>query len=264
MKIIIDERERDLYSLVEAGPPLPEGVVVEKQTLDIGDVLFYIEGGEGGAAAAEPSFIFERKTIPDLLASIHDGRYAEQSFRLRHCFPALPRHRIVYILEGVLTGYTRDNKNTVYSTIASLNQFKGVSVLRTMDLEETRDVLLQMAVKIDRDLFVRKKTLYGGGEAAAATDYGRVVHSVKKQNITRSNIGAIMLSQIPGVSVAAAETLLAPFDSLYAFLGQLQTDARFVYGVSLETAGGKKRKIGKNVAEKIYAFLGPAAAQPPP
>lgn len=41
-------------------------------------------------------FIVERKTADDLAASIMDGRYDEQKFRLKHC----GLNNVIYLIEG--------------------------------------------------------------------------------------------------------------------------------------------------------------------
>ncbi len=41
-------------------------------------------------------FIIERKTADDLAASIMDGRYEEQKFRLRNC----GINNVIYLVEG--------------------------------------------------------------------------------------------------------------------------------------------------------------------
>ena len=42
--------------------------------------------------------VIERKTLKDLLSSIKDGRYREQSFRLNN-YP-VHNHNIIYLIEG--------------------------------------------------------------------------------------------------------------------------------------------------------------------
>ena len=75
MRIIIDSRERDLYnSLDSIITDKTNEIRIENQVLDIGDV--YLKSEE------KDILLMERKTIPDLLASIKDGRYEEQSHRL--------------------------------------------------------------------------------------------------------------------------------------------------------------------------------------
>jgi threonine dehydrogenase-like Zn-dependent dehydrogenase len=46
--------------------------------------------------------IIERKTLADLLASIKDGRYEEQSHRLKYA-SGFPSHNVLYIIEGMFS-----------------------------------------------------------------------------------------------------------------------------------------------------------------
>ncbi len=48
-------------------------------------------------------FIVERKTADDLAASIVDGRYEEQKFRLKNC----GINNVIYLIEGKAGQYTR-------------------------------------------------------------------------------------------------------------------------------------------------------------
>ena len=57
--------------------------------LDIGDAIIVDENDNH-------VLIFERKTISDLLSSIKDGRYLEQSFRLQNS--SVKNHFITYII----------------------------------------------------------------------------------------------------------------------------------------------------------------------
>ena len=95
MKVIIDERERELYekcyNIVQANNTY---VVLSKEVLPLGDIFITTD-------EEKHVMLIERKTIQDLLASIKDGRYEEQSYRLTHS-SGLPPHSILYIIEVLL------------------------------------------------------------------------------------------------------------------------------------------------------------------
>ena len=76
MKIIIDKREAKLIEKINELLPLYkfENVELVTDVLDLGDILVKNDD--------EEMLLVERKTIADLLSSIKDGRYAEQSLRL--------------------------------------------------------------------------------------------------------------------------------------------------------------------------------------
>jgi ERCC4-type nuclease len=132
MKIIIDEREVSLYdkciAVVQAGDLTT--ITVTKQVLPLGDILFKTNEDE-------LICIIERKSLNDLISSIKDGRYEEQSHRLSHNGEC-SLHQVVYLIEGMISVLrTPQEKRLVYSCIASLNCFKGFSVLRSSSIQET-------------------------------------------------------------------------------------------------------------------------------
>ena len=118
---------------------------MEIEQLHIGDVVFEDVSGN-------PVLIFERKTLMDLAASIKDGRYNEQSFRLDK--EATHNHNIIYIIEGDIERYnekrTRISKKTLISCMFSLLYYKGFSVIRTNTICETADTIVFFADKYDK------------------------------------------------------------------------------------------------------------------
>ena len=98
MKVILDEREIALYDscyALLASQKTPSFIVLSKEVLPIGDILIQTDGGKD-------VLLVERKTFSDMLSSIKDGRYEEQSYRLLHS-GGFPPHSIVYLLEGIMS-----------------------------------------------------------------------------------------------------------------------------------------------------------------
>ena len=290
MKIIIDERETALYDLF----PKTGKIAIEKKVLHLGDIVF--------ANDDETSIymVFERKSFRDLLASIKDGRYAEQSYRLTNCFPE--PHNIVYLLEGMFSTLPKEeDKKLVISCMASLNYFKGFSLMRTVSIAETAQHILYMAEKIDKEIKSGKigkycKTskihenkmenieenknddvLINGNsnvplasahvplqvplasahvpsQVPSATDYCGVVKASKKANITKDNIGQMILMQIPGISSITAIEIMRPFTNLLEFIDKIRSDKTYLNSVILEV-NGKKRKLGSNIIKSINELI---------
>ena len=201
MKIVIDERESDLFdkcSLLMQNM-MSNTVTISKKVLHIGDIIIKTD-------ADEELLILERKTFTDLLASIKDGRYEEQSYRLLHSSGVRP-HSVIYLLEGMFSSlkYPSDKK-IIYSAMTSLQFFKGFSIHRTATIQETAEWLLHMAGKIGKELENGKQPYYMNSAVVSAdgtvssssspsteADYCSVVKKVKKDNVTPENIGEIML-----------------------------------------------------------------------
>jgi ERCC4-type nuclease len=268
MRVIIDERERDLYercSGILSGNTL--AIQLEREVLPIGDICIKTDDGKD-------VLLVERKSLQDLLASIKDGRYEEQSYRLIHS-SGYPVHSVIYVIEGIFsTLRTPMERRIVYSAITTLNYFKGFSVMRTSSVGETADLLIWMAEKIERNFgkamvpyylqpYYRGSTANENPDSvvpqAQPPNYCTVVKKVKKDNITPENIGEIVLCQIPGISSVTAIAIMKRFSTFPQLLRELETNPDCMKDISI-TANGKTRKISKACIESIKHFFIPGSS----
>jgi ERCC4-type nuclease len=189
---------------------------IKSERLPIGDIIIYDPDQQ------KDIVLFERKTLADLAASIRDGRYKEQSFRLIESAAAtgFNTHHIVYIIEGDLSRYderhTQITKTALQSAMVSLMYYKGFSVIRTQNVGETADFILHFADKVAKEgpLSIADTTTTAYSEVSTKKE--------KRDYITRENIGEIMLAQVPGVSAKMASAILSKYGgSIYEFLGDL-------------------------------------------
>jgi len=272
MIIKIDTREHDLLQQVTqlvANIPIFKNIVIKSETLPIGDIIISDD--------KEDKLIIERKTVSDLLSSIKDGRYEEQSYRLNGLNHH--NHNIVYLIEGDVNRVNRfktDNKVeklTLYSAMFSLNYYKGFSVFRSFSLEETATIICNMSYKIDKDL--TKKPYYQNVEDVqlitdkkeeneeeqnannnvVEKDYVSVIKKVKKENITPDNIGEIMLCQIPGISSVTALAIMEKYNNLPNLIKELELNNDCLKDISSTNAKGQTRKINKTSIANIVKFL---------
>jgi len=273
MKVIIDEREHELYekcySIVNTEGNATS-IQLSKQVLVIGDILIKTDEDKD-------VLLIERKSFSDLLSSIKDGRYEEQSYRLTHS-SGIPMHNIIYLLEGMFSQLkTLTEKKIIYSSISSLNYFKGFSVMRTANIRETAELIIWISCKIDKDLSKGKIPYYSreprrletndiseviihneeNSEITAhqePSNYCTVVKKVKKDNITPANIGEIILCQIPGISSTTAIAIMKQFQSFPQFIEDVNKNPELLDSIKIE-GNGKIRKINKNCIESIKQFL---------
>lgn len=269
--LVIDCRESALVASLRALQQQTASSVISLQVraLDVGDALLEWRRRED---VVVPVLLVERKTIPDLLSSFVDGRYAEQSLRLAH-HGAVPPHNVVYLLEGSLSSARPADREKCLCALTSCLFFKGFSPMRTESVEDTARFLLSAAGKIARDLAAGKRPRYtsvpldeeekdvgGGGTAAAAASYASVVvSSVKKKNMTAANIGAILLAQLPGFSAVSAECVMAAVGgSLDALLRALSTKEDRDRLVALQLT--PTRRLGTAAVARLCAFLRPEVA----
>jgi len=258
MNIIVDNREKGLVKLLNAYKFMNEfeHINIQIEQLPIGDII--IKDRESG----EERVVFERKHVSDLVSSIVDGRYKEQSFRLDGSCP-LANHNIIYIIEGSIASlnpkFTKVKPATIYSAICSLQYFKGFSVMKTSNMEETCEYILRMADKIYREkpthAYYANKGEISKPEQPQTLEYSDVVKRTKKDNITPENIGIIMLSQIPGVSVAMAKVLLDGGNkTLFEFVEECRENHTFLYEFTYEQCG-KTKKLTRTTIEGIEKYL---------
>ena len=191
MKLIIDNRETSFIDkLNQLFPPLTHQIGIEVARLDLGDMIIRTEDN------VEDLVIFERKTIYDLAASIKDGRYNEQSFRLTEC--PVHNHNIFYLIEGDIERLyehkAKTKKSVLYSCIASLSFYKGFTVYNTKTLDETCKFIFNFITKLRKEYFNNRIPYYrnykvrvnGGIENSETSDAtsNEEVDSCKKLGIS--------------------------------------------------------------------------------
>jgi ERCC4-type nuclease len=218
MNLCIDFREHALLSRLQA----------ETKNLVLGDICIEKEG--------QDIVIIERKTVADLAASICDGRYQEQSFRLLES--TLPPHRIVYLIEGSLDTVQSISKKALMSAMMSLWFTKGFSVVQTRDIEETVEFIQQLFEKTSKE--------------TEEKDYVSTIKIKKKDKLTPENVDILMLSQIPTISTVTAKALLQQYPTMFQLTQALKENpdvlATFTYGE-------KKRKLSKKSIDTLKLFL---------
>jgi ERCC4-type nuclease len=184
MFIKIDTREPDLLQHInhlQSTVPIFKNLIIKSETLPIGDII--IANGE------EEKLVIERKSVSDLLASIKDGRYEEQSYRLNGLNHH--NHNIIYLIEGDVSKVNRfkiDNKVeklTLYSAMFSLNYYKGFSVFRSFSLEETATLICNMAYKIEKELG-NKQPYYNNKTIASVETVTSVVEEEPKVDVSEA------------------------------------------------------------------------------
>ena len=254
MLIRVDMREDALYSLFHANATNTTNATtihaLRSESLPVGDIIISSPDGE------TDYIVFERKSLPDLAASIRDGRYKEQSLRLQ-AFPNVHSHNVVYIVEGDFSRYnerfSKIGKGALQSAMCSLNYYKGFSVVRTMSLVETFEIICSYANKL-----AASPAPYGHyHQLHETTDDGYCsalrVKQVKCENITPQNIGEIMLCSIPGVSNKTASVVMKKYTTLRALIEALKEggSGECLADIRLET----QRKLSKQCIQSIYNFL---------
>ena len=261
MIVKIDVREQELISSINKLVlfiPIFKELKVVTENLPLGDVIIVDD--------KEEKLIIERKTINDLLASIKDGRYEEQSYRLNGL--AHSNHNIIYLIEGDVNKPNpfkgnQCDKLTSYSAMFSLNYYKGFSVFRSFNLDETALIICNMAYKLSKNASNGKKAFYSNinqenvkqEDTSPDKNYVSIIKKVKKENITPDNIDEIMLCQIPGISSVTALAIMKKCSSLSNLLKELDNNSEYLKDVVYTNEKGQVRKINKTCSVNIVKFL---------
>jgi ERCC4-type nuclease len=278
--IRIDVRETELIAKCESMAAIFPNVNFLNEQLPLGDII--INDG------FKELIIIERKSLTDLAASIKDGRYEEQSYRLNGL--EHHNHNIVYLIEGDFSKFNSFkynafkgtfDKQTLYSAMFSINYYKGFSLMRSQSVDETAHIIFNMAFKLAKE--TSKQAFYSNSLSNSLPnslansldnsldnslpnslpnnlvnvekDYCAVIKKVKKDNVTAENIGEIMLCQIPGVSSASALAIFEQFKTLPNLIKCIEADSKCMDKICTKDANGKSRKISKTTIATIILLL---------
>jgi ERCC4-type nuclease len=232
--IEIDFREKDILKYCQEMNK--NDIEIKTNNLLLGDIQI-------------DKLLIERKTINDLAASIVDGRYKEQSFRLSKALQE--GYKIFYFIEGNMDLYTGAiSKNTLVSTIYSLTN-KGFQVLLTKSSKDTAFFVLQFAEKMKKESEkikesekkdIKQEITYENTEG--------VVQSKKNKNITKENISVFMLCQIPGISTTTTGILLEKYGHLSNLILAMKENLN-----EMEEFRHNDKKLNKNIIKNLNEFL---------
>lgn len=212
--IIVDQRELD----AEIGRELSRtaGIDLDLETLDVGDYIL------------SNRVAVERKTVEDFLDSLLGGDrdLFEQVSRLAEAY-----ERPVVILEGERL-YERRNidPTAIRGAVASLVADFGVSVLQTTTVDQTRELLVSIATREQRE----------GSRTASA-------HGDKRAR-TKSEQQEYVVSSIAEVGPVTARSLLEEFGSVEAVITATFEELKAVDGVGNVTAERIRSVVGSDYA----------------
>ena len=244
MRVVIDSREHAFIEIIRTKVLQYPFIDLQVAQLAIGDMEIYGSSDENERLL----YVWERKTFQDLLSSIKDGRYKEQSFRLLHTYGP---SKVIYLIEGIISQLSPSEKKLAIATMSSLSLKKNFHLWRSVHVQDSVDSFLIICEKLHNDL--KKGTLIDEVEVQYAENM--VVKKVKKENITRDNIGEIFLCQIPDISSTSAKVLMNHVNGDFKLLCSIIRERPEELS-ELKVGGEKPRKMSKKVFERLAEFLG--------
>jgi len=127
------------------------GIQCEKRNLDLGDIMWIARTSTGlNMKEIVLNYIIERKKVEDLIASIEDGRYKEQKFRLKKS----GLQNLIYLIEGHIDLH----RNHLFETEMAATQIEdGFFIAKTVNEEDTIAYLVNMTLHFGK---LNKKKIF--------------------------------------------------------------------------------------------------------
>ena len=279
VSISVDNREGQILFLLEDDDFKK---LIVTANLDIGDIIYSID--------KIPYVIIERKTVSDLSASIKDGRYKEQKYRLlkeqkKGC-------RIIYLIEGDIWAKPKYKPETLYSVIINSMIRDGIFVYISKNIGDTISFMKKINVqmnKIKNDLIKpnymsvgilndtshsdtsrsdtsrsdtsrsdtsHSDTSRSDTSCSDADEYAQLIKISKKSNFTPRVCYICQLAQIPRISQTIAISIVNKYPTMNDLIlayNKLEKDSDKEQ--LLSELKYNNRRIGKITSRNIYYFL---------
>ncbi len=231
----IDNRERSLIKQLEENHPDMNPLF---SNLEIGDIQIRKDG--------VPIIIIERKTVTDLNASIMDGRYREQKYRLKSL--ASSKCRIIYLIEG----WCGDaGKSRVLSVIVNTMIRDALMVYKTPNLEESVNFVRKIIKNLPK--YVDQFGLSGDESCNNRGVVEYHLKSSKKGLMTHALCYKMQLSQIPGISQRSACAISELYPTMIHLIGAYDECEEGDKMLANVIVG--KRRLGEKRSTAVYNFL---------
>ena len=237
LKIIIDSRETNLYNnIIERDlDKYTDKITIIKQQLEIGDIHIIMN---------DLIYVYERKTMNDLLSSVKDSRYKEQKSRLLSNYK-----NVNYIIEGsdIIASNNLHNQNLLTSIYFNSTYRDNIKIFFTKNINDTTTFLLMLSTKIiDKPHnFILNETQKTEPEYIDICK----IKSKKSDNIDKETCYLLQLSQIPNISKQIAKNIKDVYPTMKILINTLATSE------NPNELLMKIPNIGKQKANKIIEYL---------
>jgi ERCC4-type nuclease len=236
LEIIIDNRETLLFNnMIERDLDKYEIKITKKQ-LEFVDIHIIFN---------DNFYVYERKTMNDLISSIKDGRYKEQKLRL---LSDKSFNNINYIIEGsdIISSNNNHNQELLTSVYYNSIYRDNINIIFTKNVNDTTTFILLLATKI-----IKKPENFIKEKEQLSTDYidNCKIKTKKCDNIDKDTCYLLQLSQIPGISKQIAKNIKDVYPTMILLLKTLETSSEPSKLLM------KIDNIGQQKANKIIEYL---------
>ena len=212
-RIVIDSNEQDsAYIQILAKDDLFQ---IQRARLEVGDILVQ-------------NLIIERKTGPDFVNSIEDGRLFRQLIIMRRLY-----QKRLLLIEGAAQGRGRISRAAIEGTLTRISAYQQIPILFSEGSEMTARLIKRAALQ-----------LYGFTSSQSARTIGA--------NSTHDFYQIHVLVGIPGVGLVRARALIKHFGTLAHVFMASPEELQKVDGIGSYLA----RELVGLFRGKAQAFLG--------
>ena len=208
--------------------PIP----IEEKNLSLGDFTWiYKDQLDGEEYMID--FIIERKTLNDLSASILDGRYNEQKYRLKNS----PYKNIYYLFEGTeLNTHNNSNisKDAINTAINNTINIHDIKFFRTLSTKDTVNKLIELDSNIRKNFSFLKDI---NGQKITYKKYLEIFAKTKNSSVEEIFLRQLRCFEHCGKK--CVEVLNSCFQTPFEFFKLIQ--------------GLKKEKVDDKKMEEIIA-----------
>lgn len=230
--------------------PQYQDITTQWENLPMGDFVIKVDNVE--------CLVIERKTLPDLAASLKDGRYKNQKARMLDTFG---NQRIAYVFErfdGIhLRPPNNDNSNTkvcvsgiatdaLVSAVINTSVRDHIQCYHTSNINETINLVKNIFKRIEKnpEKYVSSNTILN-----TTLNTTPNTQPVKLKNSTPHDCYIAQLCQIPGVSLKTAESIASIYPSFRSLIDNF--DINTYIKVADLSGTGKSRAISKNIMRAL-------------
>lgn len=207
--------------------------------------------------------VIERKTWADLAASIRDGRAKEQLARMIEV-AAAQRCEVFYIIEGKYNKKTcgLSFKNLIKALTNKITRDR-IHVLPSGNLTETAETVRAICASVaefsprligGQMIPEQNETKLPETSSSRPSRYTET-RKVTKASKSLENAPNLMLMNIPGLSAATADALVAHYGTIFTLCESLSTGNTTELENIMVQGRNKVRRIGPTLAAKIRDSL---------
>lgn len=212
------------------------GLQVEERQLPVGDALWVARNKYDKAKEWVLDMVIERKSLPDLVASIkHSNRYNKQKYHMKCC----GLRNLYYLIEGDIEAWPNVTEYKLLCSAAATTEVAHeFKILRTKSVQETFWLYRSFTQLISKfyDSMAEKRFSCPDINAKSwelpfmFTEFVSKAQQASKSCMTVKDIWGCMLLKVPGLGPEGAEAIIAKYPTPLSLWKEYKTQFTFLDG----------------------------------